>query len=333
MSAFVTRESVASSPKETTRKPDFFIIGAPKAGTTSLFTYLAEHPQIFMPRIKEPFYFCSDLPGYREQETFIVNMSAYLNLFAAASDRHLTCGEASPFYLMSKVAVPSIIKFNPEARFIVMLRNPVDLVQSFHSQLVYSMKESVQDFEQAWRLQSLRAQGRRIPKQCLEPALLQYRQVGMLGAQMARLFAHVSPSRVKVLLLDDLATDPQETYEDILAFLGVPSDRRAEFSKINANKVHRIPFLAELVRRPPFPLNVLREQYRRHVGVGSWPSLVFSLLNGKRLTRKPLSPALRLELEAEFRADVRLLECLIDRDLSHWTPSARPVPQGGRQVA
>ena len=250
MNAFLARDRNTTSPEEMSRRPDFFIVGAPKAGTTSLYAYLASHPQIFMPKLKEPFFFCSDLPGYREQETFVTTMPAYLNLFAAATDRHLACGEASPFYLLSKVAVPSILEFNPDARFIVMLRDPVELVHSLHSQLVYSLKESVTDFEQAWRLQELRAQGQHIPKHCLEPALLQYRQVGMLGAQLARLLTHVPASRVQVLLLEDFATEPRGTYENILKFLGVPGDARSEFPQVNAHRTHRFRFLAELTAPP-----------------------------------------------------------------------------------
>jgi hypothetical protein len=327
------RTSLAERRVESARKPDFFIIGAPKSGTTSLYTYLAAHPQIFMPGIKEPFFFCADLPGYREQETLVTTMKGYLQFFAAATETHIACGEASVFYLFSKVAVPRILELNPNARFIVMLRNPVDLVYSFHSQLVYSLRESVIDFEQAWRLQDVRAQGRCIPEHCLERALLQYRQVGMLGEQVSRLFTHVCRSQVKFLLMDDLIKDPQGMYEAVLTFLGVPGDHRSEFPKMNANKTHRVRFLTEFIRYPPFPLNILRDFYRRHVGVGTWPSQMFSRLNEKVFTRKPLSSEMRLELEAEFYEDARLLECLINRDLSHWISTTRSPARLGQQAA
>lgn len=317
------RTESAGPHKPAGRKPDFFIIGAPKAGTTSLYTYLAEHPRIFMPSMKEPFYFCDDMPLYREKATLVPNMTTYLELFAPATDEHLTCGEASPLYLFSKVAAPNILAFNADARFIVMLRNPVDLVHSFHSQLVFGLHEAVADFEQAWRLQQARAEGRRVPKDCLAPQLLQYRQVGMLGAQLARLLTHVCPTRVKVLLFDDFAADPRSQYEDVLAFLGVPSDHRSEFPRENANKLRRSRTIARWLRRPPFPLNVVRRQYLRRFGADSWAVRYPASLNRKPAQRTPLTTDMRRELEGDFHDDVRLLEHLVPRDLSNWIP-ARP---------
>ncbi len=305
---------------KTARTPDFFIIGAPKAGTTALYTYLAGHPQVFMPRQKEPFYFCSDFPACRERASLITDMTKYLKLFAGAKDRHLVCGEASSLYLLSKVAIPEILKLNPDARIIVMLRNPVDLVHSFHSQLVYSLHESVINFEQAWRLQEVRAQGRHIPKDCLEEAILQYRRVGMLGEQVARLLKHVCRSRIKILLYDDLVASPGRLYEEVLSFLDLPNDHRLKFSKENANKVRRIPPLTRMLRHPPFPLNILRAWYLRHIGVDTWMTRFVARLNSRQVTRTELFPELRCELEAEFHDDVRLLESLLGRDLSHWVP-------------
>lgn len=313
------------------RIPDFFIIGAPKTGTTALYTYLSEHPQVFMPRLKEPFFFCSDLPAYREKATSITDLTKYVKLFAEAKDRHLVCGEASSLYLLSKVAIPAILELNPDAHIIVMLRNPVDLVHSFHSQMVYSLHESIANFEQAWRLQEGRALGLHIPKDCLEKSLLQYRQVGMLGDQVARLLKHVHRSQIKFLLHDDLVASPGRLYEEVLSFLNLSSDSRLQFTKENTNKVRRIPPLTRMLRHPPFPLNILRDWYLRHVGVDTWMMRLVTRLNSRRVTRTELSPELRRELEAEFHDDVRLLESLLGRDLSHWIP-----PKSGqitRQVA
>jgi hypothetical protein len=312
--------NITGANMKTARIPNFFIIGAPKAGTTALYTYLAAHPQVFMPRLKEPFYFCSDFPAYRERATSITDTTKYLKLFAQAKDRHIVCGEASSLYLISKVAVPAILELNPDAHIIAMLRNPVDLVHSFHSQLVYSLHESVNNFEQAWRLQEVRAQGRHIPKDCLETSLLQYRQVGMLGEQVARLLKHVCRSRIKILFYDDLVASPGQLYEEVLSFLHLSNDSRLKFSKVNANKVRRIPPLTRMLRHPPFPLNILRDWYLRHVGVDTWLMRLVARLNSRQVARTPLSLELRRELEAEFHDDIRLLESLVGRDLSHWVP-------------
>ena len=151
-------------------KPNFFIIGAPKCGTTALSEYLREHPNIYMCTPKEPHYFDYDFEQYREVET----LDEYLGLFEAATTEHIAIGEASACYLYSSVALEDIYQFAPQAKIIVMLRNPVDLAYSYHSQLLYASDENVPDFEQAWRLQDIRREGKKIPPRCRDSALLQY---------------------------------------------------------------------------------------------------------------------------------------------------------------
>ena len=110
------------------KKPNFFIIGAPKCGTTSLANWLAEHPRVFFSDTKEPHFFCTD--GY----TGVKTLKQYEKLFEDAKPHHLAVGEGSTHYLFSKVAVPNILVYNPDARFIVCLRNPVDMAPSLHSE-------------------------------------------------------------------------------------------------------------------------------------------------------------------------------------------------------
>src|SRR4051812_22016289 len=102
-------------------KPDFFIAGAPKSGTTALFEYLSRHPSVFMPDIKEPNFFSSDL--HTKGQRF--RADEYLALFEAARSDQLT-GEASAIYLYSAVAVARLMQHNPRARVVVILRNPVE---------------------------------------------------------------------------------------------------------------------------------------------------------------------------------------------------------------
>jgi uncharacterized protein with GYD domain len=126
-------------------RPNFVILGAPKCGTTALSEYLREHPRVFVSRPKEPHYFCDDwdyyyAPGERTQEH-------YLHLFDDATDDHLAIGEASVWYLYSTTAARNIAAFDPAMRVIVMVRNPVELVPSLHSQLRYMLDEDEPDPE------------------------------------------------------------------------------------------------------------------------------------------------------------------------------------------
>ena len=296
--------------------PNFFIVGAPKCGTTALYRYLSPHPNIFLSKLKEPHYFATDLGTYPAVKT----PEQYASLFAARTPAHLRVGEASVYYLRSAVAVRNIHKFNPAARLIAMLRNPVDMIYSLHSQLLYWGEESEPDFETAWRLQDRRREGHDLPPLSREPSLVQYGAIGRLGAQTERLLSIFPREQVQLILYDDFAASPQRAYDEVLAFLGVPHDGRTDFPRVNDNKRARLGWLGHFIRKPP-PL--LRRGYRRlkkTVGGESFDSLKREVVerNTVKERRSPLSPAFRAELVEEFRSDLALLSRLLGRDLSHW---------------
>src|SRR6185436_3306607 len=137
-------------------RPDFFIVGAFKAGTTALYEYLRVHPQIFMSVPKEPMYFGADLtPRYRR-----MTEDEYLALFRdARPNQH--AGEASPWYLYSTSAAAEINDFALDGRVIIMLRNPVDVMYSQHSQLVFNQREDLADFGAALDAEPDRLAGHR----------------------------------------------------------------------------------------------------------------------------------------------------------------------------
>ena len=297
-------------------KPNFFIVGAPKCGTTALYRYLQPHPNIFMPEIKEPHFFARDLGDYPRIKT----MEDYLGLFAGATAEHLRRGEASVYYLRSSVAIPAIREFNPEARIIAMFRNPVDMVYSLHSQLLYVSEENVSDFETAWRLQDRRGRGLDVPPHIRSPLLVQYAQVGQFGTQARRLLSTFPREQVKIILFDDFAASPQQVYDDVIAFLGLPHDRRTDFPRINENKGARVAWLRRLYRKPPPVLREAVRSLKRAVGGEGISTAKKKLvaLNTVRERRAPLPPRLREELVAAFRDEVSLLAEITGRDLSHW---------------
>ena len=124
-------------------RPNFFIVGAPKCGTTALHAYLDAHPEIFMSHYKEPRFFGSDLRQRRRP-----TKSQYFSCFARARNEKRV-GEASVLYLYSKCAAAEIKEFCPEARIIIMLRDPVEMLHSKHSQSIFSGNEVINDFEEA----------------------------------------------------------------------------------------------------------------------------------------------------------------------------------------
>ena len=299
-------------------KPNLFVVGAPKCGTSALTAYLDHHPQVFICNPKEPFFWSSDYPGLRRRHG-MNSLSAYTALFADATDEHLVVGEGSTNYLRSSDAIPQILDFNPEARFIAMLRNPVEVVHAFHSELLFSYIEDVAEFETAWRLQEARQRGESIPRRCEAPQFLQYAEVASYCPQVERFFELVPASQRQVIVFDDFASDTAGVFQETQRFLGLEPMAKESFERVNAAHVHRSQLIARLVLNPPPPLrpvvNGLRRLARRQKG--GW------IDKAKHWMRRPqkrtrLTAEFRRELADFFYDDVQRLSGLLDRDLMHW---------------
>jgi hypothetical protein len=297
------------------RLPDFFIVGAPKCGTTSLASYLRANPGIFMSAVKEPNYFCFDAPGLRDMYD---RPEAYGRLFARARPEQL-CGEASTAYLFSKEAVPAILEANPAAKIIAMVRNPLDMVVSHHAQKRYTLEEDERDFERAWRLSPARARGEMVGPRCRAPKYLDYQSIGRLGEQVGRLKAIVPENQLQIIVFDDLSADRLRVYRETCGFLGVAPDERGAFAIENARRTHRWPDLARALKHLPGPIHRLKVQLR-----AGFPAPAKAIgravhrLNQRSAERPSLDESLRGEMIAAFRDDVALLGRLLNRDLHHW---------------
>ena len=296
-------------------KPNFFIVGAPKCGTTALSEYLRVHPNIFMSDPKEPMYFSKDIKKIRVPS---ISWVEYINLFQECEDEHVAIGEASVNYLISSVAISNIHYFNEKAKIIVMLRNPVDMVQSLHSQRVYSQMENETDFEKAWNLQDSRKKGMNLPNNYKYAFDLMYKDFAMYGNQMERLFSIFPREQVKIIFFDDFKRSTQEIYGEILDFLNVPFDGRTDFPIMNANKTIRIYWLESILRKIinkfERPANKIKKKLRiKKFGVDK-----ILLLNTRHIKRTSISPSFRDELLNEFKGDVEKLSYLLNKDLSNW---------------
>jgi hypothetical protein len=297
-------------------KPNFFIVGAPKCGTTALYEYLRPHPNIFMSELKEPHFFAQDLGTYPRIKT----LEDYTRLFEGSTEHHLRVGEASVYYLRSSVALENIHRFNPDAKIIAMFRNPVEMVYSLHSQLLYWSEEIEPDFETAWHLQDRRSRGLNLPPRSRGAFLLQYAQVGRFGTQTDRLLSIFPKSQVKLILYDDFTASPQKVYDEVIDFLSIPHDGRTEFPRINENKRARMAWLKRFYRKPPVFLRDAVRGLKQAVGAEEITALKKKIvdLNTVKERRQPLSPEFRAELVETFRDEVALLSRLLNRDLSHW---------------
>ena len=270
----------------------FFIIGAPKCGTTSLARWLAEHPEIFFTPIKEPHFFSTSLAN-----RVITSDGAYRRLFDGVGPTHRAVGEASTWYLYCEAAIPNILRVLPEARFIIMTRDPVEMARSLHHHNLRVLHEDESDFARAWALQADRRSGRQIPANCIEPAFLQYGAACSLGHQIERLLSLVVPERVFHLSLEELRTDPARHYRRALAFLGLADDGRKDFPIANPARGHRSRALQRLIRMGG----------RLRLALGIQRGFGLARINDRAQSKAPLAPELHAELCNFFADDQAIL--------------------------
>ena len=296
-----------------TREPSFMIVGAPKCGTTALYEYLQTHPQVFISDPKEPHYYADDLGAHRS----VFTRDEYNELFAAAGPQHRAIGEASAWYLHSSVALPQVARELPDTKLIVMLRQPVELLRSLHSDMVWICFEDEPDFERAWALQEQRRSGRRVPRLCQVPWFLQYRELGRLARHTRRLLELFPREQVRFFLLDDLKESAGRVYQEALDFIGLPNDDRSAFPRVNASKRNRMQWLARMqatvVRSLPRPCI----EAGKMIGLGKLNSAITDI-NSKEHRPAPPSDEFRRQLIAEFHDDICDLEDLLGRKLDHW---------------
>lgn len=291
------------------RRPDLFIVGAPKAGTTSLYAYLREHPDVYMSSPKEPMYFSPDIPMRARRDGFMFGRDEgrYLALFAGATTER-RIGEASTHYMASHQAPGLIREFQEEARIVCILRDPVEVAYAWHGERVFRGGEKVRRFDLA-----LLDDERGAP----------YLEVGRYGSQLTRWFDLFGRERVHVIVFDDLGRDTPKEFRKLLEFLDVdPGFQPASFEARNtfASKSRLQP----LIRRGPG--RRVGDGVRRFAGPRLARVLSQSFRNmplvNTRGPRPALAPDVRLRLEDAYRDEIVLAGRLIGRDLkSLWTPA------------
>ena len=178
--------------------PNFLIIGAMKSGTTALYYYLAQHPQVYMSPVKEPNFFCSE--GQASREDTVARLETYQGLFKDVSDEKVI-GEASHCYLYEPEAAVRIQQYLPDAKFVAVLRDPVDRAYSHFLHMVRNGTEPLTDFAQALREEEVGAHRERSPQD--------YIGRGLYYDQLKRYFDTFGQDQVRVYLYEDLSEGAQ----------------------------------------------------------------------------------------------------------------------------
>lgn len=302
-----------SGRKRHVKKPNFFLAGAPKSGTTALYRYLKDHPNIYLPDLKEPHFFATDLPHMRST----VSRDEYEELFRDAKNENAV-GEASTNYIYSHDAPENILEYAPEARIIFVIRNPIEFVQSLHAHLLYKDSETIPDLEKAWEQNKARRRGRKIPSRCDTPHLLDYHSAGLFSNHLNRYRETFGPEKIKIILFDDFKSDNCQVYRRILSFLDIEYRGRETFEKHNIRRKHRFAFLRSIVQRRDFPFLNIWRKFKDFLGIDF--SIVGTLrsLNTDRTTGSKLSRGFKKRLNEAFREEIHNIEEIVSRDLSHW---------------
>lgn len=304
-----------------TPRPNFFIVGAPKCGTTALYTYLDAHPDVFMPEVKEPNHF--GLSDHTGNPSRFGDEAAYRALFAGATTQR-RIGEATPRYLRSAAAARDIHAFAPDAKIIIMLRDPVSLLQSTFWHYRSVGRETARSLADALQQEAARAAGHAAPPSGgLKPPV--YRELPCFSAHVRRYFDQFGRENVHVILMDDLRHDTPTVYRQVCTFLGIDPTFAPDFRVVNPSKQVRSEALQRLLVRlnlTPLQLKNSRAAYLmgrvvprplRRAGVG----LARRLYTAER-RQPPIDPDLRRRLQADYRAEVEALAALLGRDLRHW---------------
>ena len=288
-------------------KPNFFFVGAPKCGTTSIAYCLSQHPNVFISNPKEPHFFEKEIPRG------IKSLKAYESLFLKVEKHHKIVGEASTGYLYSKTAIPEILSYSSNAKFLVAVRNPYEMAISLQGHALRGKYENQNDFNIAWKLQKARRMGSDIPKTCISSLLLIYEDRCALGDQIERLYNIVSPEKVCLVFFDDLKDNPINLYNKIYEFLEVPHNGNVNFPLLNQKMRIRWPFLASTT--------LFLGMAKRSIGIiqsFGIANRIIKIISTHEVGNPVINDDVWKNMDDKFIPQIKKIEDFSGRDLSHW---------------
>jgi hypothetical protein len=294
------------------RLPTFLIIGAPKAGTTTLHYALSQHPEVFMCPLKEAGFFWAygqpiklHGPGAEKlRNRLVIHLDDYQKLFKGVKQEK-AIGESSVRYLASAAAAQNIHSLIPDARLVAILRQPAERAFSAFAHNKRDGLEPCEDFAQAIVEDR---QGKRDDWQ-----FCRYLNRGFYYASLKRYLEYFDRSQIHISLLEDLIQDPQELMRGLFGFIGVDESFTPDLShKHNASGVIR----NQLLRTVWTNSNRIRVAMRPYLPAKMRHAAFEWVI--RDIDRLKLPPDQRQELTEYYRQDILQLQDLIQRDLSHW---------------
>jgi len=303
-------------------RPDFLIVGAPKAGTTAVHSALAQHPQVFVSQPKEPKYWlCDDAPppawngpgDAHSQQEWMWRRDDYFRLFEGAGPDQVR-GESTPFYMWSRGAHRRIGEALPEVKVIAVVRDPIDRAYSNWMHLWSDGLEPESDFETAFALQDARVAAGWAP-------FWRYRDLGLYGDQLAHLRRYVDPDRILVIRYREIIDQPQATVDATCRFLGIDEGHVPGIPHNNSRN------FVEPGWRPTLLGPLVRGGARlgAYAPPRVWRKVSGPLVNqlsGRGDSHRPLlTPGQRERLLPQFADDIALLAAITGEDFGDWLSS------------
>ncbi len=296
------------------RMPDFIVIGAARAGTTALYSFLRQSPDIFMPDVKEPNFFAYEGqslncrgPGSDFINNSITNLNQYCALFDPAP-KGAILGEASPLYLFEPRAPARIHHHVPHARLVVILRNPVEQAYSHFLYATHLRIEPLESFTLALAQEDERLANGWQP-------LFGYSSFPRYSEQLERYFALFPREQILIRTYEEWSTKPEKTMSEILSFVGAdPAFRPDLTSRRNAGGVPRNRMVQDFLMKPNPVTGAVG-----HIVPKEMRLRIRDWLSGFNTQREAPMPAeARKILHERLDSEIDRLETLIDYNLDHW---------------
>ena len=304
------------------KKPNLFIVGAPKCGTTAMHEYLSSHKQIFMSKEKEPFFFHVSDEADKQYRRYRGKPDKYLALFEKATHEQYF-GESSPGYLYSEKATEEIFEFNPQSKILIMLRNPVDmLLSTYHHNRAMGLDRNkgfdeiiTEEFRSLMDVDNGLSENKsRYLSRC-KYFRHTYRYIKKFGK-----------GNVHVVVYDDFKNDTEKTFKDVLVFLGLDFNYQYNFCIFNKRKIIRSDKFQNFLEKFHLSPYQIKSNYLFNIVRATLPAAFFSKLLkiGKKIYLKEVDIAfecqdLTVKMIKEYTADdIIALEKLLKHELKDW---------------
>ncbi|MCS6991194.1 MAG: sulfotransferase domain-containing protein [Chitinophagales bacterium] len=288
-------------------KPNFLLVGAGKSATRSLYNYLIQHPDVFMPSLKEPQFFVAREVAGRIQK-WVDDEETYFRLFAPGAGKK-AIGEASVMYLLFyQEAIKNILHYlGNQVRIMMILRNPVDRAYSAYNFVHlnnpaerYSFEEALQLEEERWRQK--------------ESLFMQYKRMGLYADAVQAYLNHFP--HVHIMWYDEFRQNPAQVLKGVFEFLGLRSDVPIDYSKVwnKGGRRWKNPLIRWLLMSDNWIKRILKMFFPRRRGVRTHAFFTQNFMQ----QIEPMKPETRKMLIEYFRADILRLQQITGRDLSSW---------------